>query len=196
LTYSGKLKIPGMIMIGGNLRNSGKTSVACSIIKKLSGKQDVIGLKVTSIRPNEVDLHGSHTEDERDVYSILEELNTESEKDTSRMLRAGASRVFYIRVPDENSGEAIADFLSVYVTDQLIVCESRSLRNKIIPGMFIMMMRHHALSNPKPVTEYLLKADHVFNYEEQQFEIQHFIENLHFDKTQIKFDITNSNNNT
>jgi hypothetical protein len=174
------INVPGMIMIGGNSRNSGKTSIACNIISKLSATQEVIGLKVTSIRPGEEDLHGNHNLELNDNYTIFEELNAESQKDTSKMLKAGATRVYYIRVDENFTKQAILHFLATYVNNQLIVCESRSLRRIITPGLFVMMLKLPVVGKEKEISEYLNLADKTFFFGENMEGIKQFYTKINF----------------
>jgi hypothetical protein len=175
------IDVPEMVMIGGNSRNTGKTTLACNIISKLSETHEVVGLKVTSIRPGEEDLHGTHCEEVASSYTILEELNSESPKDTSKMLRAGATHVYYIRVTEVFMEKAILHFLSCYINNQLIVCESRSLREILKPGLFVMMMRSPVVGTAKDVSTYLSMADKVYCFEGNQTEIGQFAESLCYD---------------
>jgi len=176
------LSVPEMVMIDGNSRNSGKTTMACSIISKISAKHEVIGLKVTSVRPGEEDKHGNHEEDLTTNYTIFEELDRESQKDTSKMLRAGATRVYFIRVSDIYIEQAVLHFLSRYINKQVIVCESRSLRKLIIPGLFLMMLRKPAQSEEKDVDDYLKKADKIFYFGDDSTEKIQFAADLQFEK--------------
>jgi hypothetical protein len=181
------ISVPEMVMIGGNSRNSGKTSMACDIISRISATHEVIGLKVTSIRQGEEDMHGNHDEDLNTDYTIFEELDHESHKDTSKMLRAGASHVYYIRVSDVFIEQALLHFLSRYINKQVIVCESRSLRNIVVPGIFLMMIRQPAQSEEKDVDAYLAKADKVFYFGDDNTEKIQFAANLHFEDGKFIF---------
>ena len=181
------IQMPGMVMVGGNSRNSGKTTLACSIIEKLSKTYEVIGLKLTSIRPGEDDKHGNHSEKITSDFTIFEELDAGSLKDTSKMLRSGAKHVYYIHVTDTFAENAILHFLSSYINKELIVCESRSLRNIIEPGLFVMMLRETAIGSAKEISGYLKKANYVFDFDSQRDEIQHFIAELQFSDGQFKF---------
>lgn len=174
-------------MIGGNSRNAGKTTLAFGIISKLAATHDTIGLKVTSIRPGEEGLHGTHNEMDLTGFEVMEELKTDSPKDTSKMLRAGAKQVFYLRVSDFYVEKAIVFFLKNFVNNQLIVCESRSLRNIVAPGLFVMMVRNPAVGEPKDIATYLDKADFIFNFAAQHQEIEEFYYNLHFKEDQFSF---------
>jgi hypothetical protein len=177
------LNIPNMVMIGGNSRNAGKTTLACRIISKFAASNKVIAFKVTSIRPGEEDMHGNHNEAVPfSGYSITEELNPHSDKDTSKMLKAGADRVFYIRAEDDFVEQAILDFMNQYNKNQPLICESRSMRDFFTPGLFLMMMRLPAVGTAKDVTQYLSKADHIsYNFENQD-EAEQLIERLNFNK--------------
>jgi len=142
------LSCPYMLMIGGNSRHAGKTSLACSVIRRLSVKHSIIGLKITTVKPGRNEFHGNHSGEPDDDYTILEETDFSGEKDTSQMLRAGAGKVFYIRAGEDFFEEAITRFLSEIGQNHPIVCESRSLRNYLKPGIFCLMMR-----TPEPEKE-------------------------------------------
>ncbi len=172
--------IPNMVMIGGNSRHAGKTTLACSIISKLSVNAAVIGLKVSSVRPGESGMHGNHIAEDFSGYSITEETDRLSEKDTCSMLRAGAAPVFYIRAGEEFIEMAVARFLSRYNPGQPIVCESRSLRRFVKPGLFLMMMRMPAFGTGKDVAQYLVVADSVLHYSDDQSDIDRCAERISF----------------
>lgn len=174
------ISVPEMIMIGGNSRNSGKTTLACKCISQLSEKQEVIGLKVTSIRPGEDDLHGNHNDNFTDGFTIFEELNPHSHKDTAKMLKAGASHVYYICVDETFAEKAILHFLSRYINKQVILCESRNLRGIINPGLFLIMLRLPVVGIEKDMTKYIKTADKVFYFSEDFEEINKFTINLSF----------------
>ena len=145
-------KLDGMLMIGSAGSNVGKTELACTILRKFRLRRaqsnlkscDVIGIKVTTIRDKEgrcprggegcgvcTSLEG--------VYSITEELDSSSGKDTARLLSAGASRVFWLRVREERLMEGITALLDVIGHDAVSICESNSLRQVVKPGLFLMV---------------------------------------------------------
>ncbi len=175
------LEIPNMVMIGGNSRNAGKTTLACNIIRKLSTIDEVIALKVTSIRPGESDMHGHHSDELFSGFSITEELNPDTHKDTSAMLQAGASKVFYICTEDTFAEQAIQSFLITYNFNQPLVCESRSLRRVLIPGLFLMMMRDPVAGSAKDISKYIGQADKVFSFDKDQLKLNSFIDKLYFE---------------
>jgi molybdopterin-guanine dinucleotide biosynthesis protein A len=137
-------KIDGMLMIGSAGSNVGKTELACALLGKVTKSYDVIGIKVTTIKDKESQCPrggegcGVCTSLEG-VYSITEELNISSEKDTARLLASGANRVFWLRVREEHLQEGITSLLDVIGHDAVSICESNSLRQVVEPGLFLMV---------------------------------------------------------
>ncbi len=141
------LKLDGMLMIGSSASNIGKTALACALLKQVSKNCDVIGIKVTTIRDKEGQCpRGGEgcgiCSSLEGVYSITEELDSSSEKDTARLLAAGASRVFWLRVREEHLMEGITSLLDVIGHDAVSICESNSLRQVVEPGLFLMVGSH------------------------------------------------------
>ena len=127
-----------LIIIGGAGRNVGKTEFVCRLIEKFSRTMDIYGLKVSAIYPDEELLHGDHSEDEV-RNSLFEETRADTTKDTSRMLRAGAKRVFYLRSDDKSISAVFSEFQKRLPTGAVVVCESNSLINFVRPGLFLIV---------------------------------------------------------
>lgn len=130
---------PKLILIGGTKRNIGKTTLATHLISKYAPFYSVIGLKVTSIYPNDHSHHGTHEIPLTNNFEIIEETDRSGRKDTSKMLLAGADKVYYIRTIDESIELAYREFQKNIHPDSLIVCESISLRKHILPGAFVLI---------------------------------------------------------
>jgi hypothetical protein len=154
---------PNVLLIGANARNAGKTTLACSLIRKFSFDFPLIGLKVTRTCIREEQFHGTHGEPELEGWFLNEEINYSGTKDTHRMLEAGAQKVFYLRSNEDKIEEAFLSFMKEIGKNSLIVCESRSLRRFIKPAIFIMMMNEQPVSQSKEVQSYLRFADIVSN---------------------------------
>lgn len=137
-------RIPNLIIIGGSSRNVGKTTLALKLIEKYAGSETITGLKVTSIRRGEESFHGSHPDPDLQDFRITEETSDKSCKDTSKMLTAGADRVYYIETPDNQINKALDIFLATKNTGGPIVCESRNLRIAVIPGLFVLLKHYDA----------------------------------------------------
>jgi len=127
-----------LFLIGGSGRNVGKTTFACMLIEKLSKENDVIGLKISNIKPDDSFLHGFHENNLQNNFEIFEEKG-EGDKDSQRMLNAGASKSFFIRTNDSFAEDAFKSLLGQIDNNSLIVCESNSLRKYVKPKAFVMV---------------------------------------------------------
>jgi molybdenum cofactor guanylyltransferase len=138
------IKLDGMLMIGSAGANLGKTELACAILRKFGKNGNIIGIKVTTIKDTNGQCprggEGCGVCSSLDgVFCITEETNRGSEKDTSRLLKCGASRVFWLRVVREHLVEGVTALLDEIGHDAVCVCESNSLREVVEPGLFLMV---------------------------------------------------------
>ena len=164
------LKINSMILIGATSRNIGKTSLAVELIKELALVYNVIGLKVTTIQPRHkkcprggkgcgvcTSLQGN--------YDIVQEKDKTKNKDTSKLLCAGAKKVYWIRVFDDYVTEAIHEFCKMIPNNTVIICESNSIRKYVLPGLFIMLDTENQESQKKKsALDVIDKANVVLTY--------------------------------
>ncbi len=132
-------KIENLILIGGNGRNIGKTTLTTGLITRLKDKGRVVGIKVTSIYPDDTKFHGQKDALFSGDLQIIEELNYKGNKDTSRMLQAGASRVYFIQVKDQALSQAATTIENLSKEFDYLVCESSSLRKVTEPHLFILV---------------------------------------------------------
>ena len=138
------IQLGGMLMIGSAGSNIGKTELACALLGKFSKSHSIIGIKVTTIATKDGQCprggNGCGVCSSLDgVYSITEETNAESNKDTARLLRVGASRVFWLRVLKKRLGEGLTALLDIIGPGAISICESNSLRYIVEPGLFLMV---------------------------------------------------------
>jgi len=138
------LKLDGMLMIGSAGINAGKTVLACEVIKKFCKSTNITGVKVTTIKAKD----GTCPRGGRGCgvcssldgnFCITEELKRNSSKDTSRLLAAGAHRVFWLRVMRSHLKQGLNALLSIIGPDAVSICESNSLRHVLEPGLFLMV---------------------------------------------------------
>ncbi|MFC1496916.1 molybdenum cofactor guanylyltransferase [Verrucomicrobiota bacterium] len=138
------IKIPGMLMVGAAGRNAGKTEFACSLIRMFSKEREIVGIKVTTITRKDgscprggagcgvcSSLDGN--------YCITDEADAPREKDTARLLAAGASRVYWLRVMKSHLEQGMSALLDIAGRDSVTICESNSLRRVVEPGLFLMV---------------------------------------------------------
>ena len=89
---------PNLLLIAGTGTKSGKTSLACKIIKQFRD----LNITAIKISPHfHETTEGLISKSENKGYAIYEETNRETSKDTSRMLNAGAEKVYFAKVWDD-----------------------------------------------------------------------------------------------
>ena len=137
-------KLDGMLMIGSAGRKTGKTELACALIKKFSKDRDITGIKVTAIEERDGQCPrggqgcGVCSSLDGNFY-ITEETDRSSDKDTARLLAAGASQVFWLRVMKTHLEEGLAALPNIIGADAVSICESNSLRQVVEPGLFLIV---------------------------------------------------------
>ena len=93
-----KVQKPNFLLIAGNGRNVGKTFLACKIIRQLSKKQEVIGVKVS---PHIHPVNKGKIIIKKNGFIIIEE-DQITQKDSSLLLQAGAQKVYFVMAAREN----------------------------------------------------------------------------------------------
>lgn len=145
-----------LLLIAGTGTKSGKTTFACRIIEQ-NKDQKISAIKITP--------HFHETTagllllSEHQGYSIYRETNKDSAKDTSRMLNAGASDVYFAKVNDTTLLTAFIQIMRLIPADSPVICESPALRHFIEPGLFI-IMSSEAIVKQKDLST-LRKLPHV-----------------------------------
>ena len=168
-------KLDGMLMIGSAGANVGKTQLACALISKFSKDRDIVGIKVTTITAKDAEcprggwgcgvcssLEGN--------FCITEETGSTSGKDTARLLAAGASRVFWLRVMETHLKEGMTALVDIIGPDAVSVCESNSLRQVIEPGLFLMVKGRHLKAWKNSAEEVKEYADRVVTSNNEDFD--------------------------
>ncbi len=138
------IKAPNMLLVGAAMRNAGKTEFACSLLRRFVPQQPIIAVKITVIReeggacPRGGQGCGACYSLEGN-YDIFKETDYEGPKDTSRLLRAGADRVYWMRVLASHMEEGLAALRHHIPPEAPFICESNSIRNAVEPGLFFMV---------------------------------------------------------
>jgi hypothetical protein len=128
--------IPNLLIIAGTGTKSGKTSLACKIIRQFRDL-NIIAIKISPHFHETTE--GLISKLENKGYSIYEETNTETSKDTSRMLNAGASKVYFAKVWDDQLFDVFKKIMEFIPSGVPVICESPALRNFAEPGVFIII---------------------------------------------------------
>ena len=173
------IHIQNMALVGAAERNVGKTEFACNLIKRIRHEFPVIGIKITVIKEQngECPRGGKGCgvcSSLKGDFLITEEYNRDTSKDTSRMLKAGAEKVYWLRVlkdkleygvqalfkriKEENSGKIC------------FICESNSARLAIDPGVFIVIRKKGSSSIKASCSDVIKFADKIVLFDSDKIE--------------------------
>jgi hypothetical protein len=143
--------IPNLLLIAGTGTKSGKTTMACRIIEQFRA----FNITAIKISPHfHETTPGLITIDEETGYAIYEETKTDSTKDTSRMLNAGASKVYFAKVLDDSLLLVFNRIKDLIPEGTPVICESPALRNFVNPGVFIIISSETTRTH-KDISKYL-----------------------------------------
>jgi len=157
-------------MIGSADRNVGKTLLACELIRRHAPTQAIIAVKITTIKeesgtcPRGGDgcgvcgtLQGN--------FSLTEFHDGPQNKDTSRLLKAGASKVFWLRVHDAHLVEGVEALLTQIPAGQPSIWESNSARLALEPGAFLILREKGSDKIKESCLRVLNQADRVLDFD-------------------------------
>ncbi len=123
---------PSFLLISGDGRNAGKTTLACRILQQFSQQHDIVAIKISShFHEPTTDLTLLYKSGD---FSISLENNRNTNKDSSRMLRSGAHKSFYIQAKKGMLKPAFEKYNREFHTNEATVCESGALAELLIPG--------------------------------------------------------------
>ena len=164
-----------MLLIGATASNLGKTELACELIRRFSRDHRIIAVKVTTVTerdglcPRGGQGCGVCSSLEGD-FCITHETEGPERKDTMRMLHAGATDVYWLRVMEAHLYEGYMKLREYFTDDDLIICESNRLRLVAEPGLFI-MVRDKRTGNIKPSSEKVISlADQSIYFDGSGFD--------------------------
>lgn len=145
-----------ILLVGGATRNVGKTTLTTNIIRQFCQSNKLVGIKIKTIYPNDSFFHGKDRnplqEDEK--YRITEEKSKSNIEDTNKMLVSGAKKVFKIKARAKYLLEAYNQIKNLIPENYLWVVESNSLRDFVIPGVFL-LIKHKDKNEIKPSAQKL-----------------------------------------
>ncbi len=131
-------------MVGSTGRNTGKTEFACALIRSLKERYPVHAVKITTIYDGcTTCIRGDEgcgvCTSMKGELRLNEERRLDRKKDTSRMLAAGAEKVWWLRVREGSLAEAARQLASLVPDEGILVFESNSMRRVCEPDLFFML---------------------------------------------------------
>jgi hypothetical protein len=109
-----------MILVGGQAKNIGKTTLVCNIVAALSQLR-WNAVKITTHRHEAV---GCELRIEGTSWLLWEQISLTAQSDTTRFLRAGAEKAFLIQAEDAALEEAYSALRSLLRSDSHVIVES------------------------------------------------------------------------
>ena len=157
-------ELKNILLVSGSGRNCGKTTFACHAINHLSKNGKVIGLKISPhfhLTGNKQKLLA-----EGEGFRVFHENDLNSGKDSSRMLQAGASAVYYIQGEDFGLVK-IWEWVEKNIPGNFpVVCESGSFADNFQPGFQILVVGEEPDLSKKSYFQNAGKADFIVKKEE------------------------------
>jgi hypothetical protein len=129
------------VVIGGNSRNVGKTSVVAGLILELKSL-NWTAVKITQFGHGfcSHDGHRCTCAPSHHPFEISEERDRLGRADTCRFLAAGAARSLWLRVRSGQLGQAIPKLLHCLEGSANVIIESNGIRQFVAPSLFLMVL--------------------------------------------------------
>jgi len=151
-----------IVVIGGQSRNLGKTSVIAGIIAALP-RLNWIAFKLTQFGHGRCSLDGKpcHCATDDHCFAISEEKDAAGRSDTSRFLAAGAMRSFWVRTEQGRLAEALPAIQRRLAEAENSILESNSILQFINPDLYITVLDPSTKDFKASARSYLRRADAV-----------------------------------
>jgi len=163
-------------MIGAAGRKVGKTEFACAVLRRYASSSPLVAVKVTAVtRPGECCPRGGQgcgiCGDLNEPYLISREESREGDKDTSRLLAAGASKVYWLRSRRDALLEGLTALLARIPAGTAIACESNSSRLVLEPGLFLVLRAKRQTRIKESCRQVIDLADRICDFEEEGWDL-------------------------
>lgn len=137
MIFQDQIELPGLLLVSGTGRNSGKTTLVCDLITMHRELHCITAIKIAP--------HAHHIGSSDEIlvqnnhFQIIRETKTNTGKDSSLMLKAGAQEVYYVQAEDKNLQAAFQFLLTMLSPKNIYICESGGLRKYCKPDLFLII---------------------------------------------------------
>jgi hypothetical protein len=148
-----------LVVVGGQGRKVGKTSVIAGIIR---GLNTLAWTAVKISHHGGGDSHDSHSADDLPAhldFSWSEERDPTGHGDTSRYLAAGARRALWLRAREGRLAEALPGLLEALAGDEHVMIESNSILAFLRPAAFLLVIGESGGELKASAQQFLPRAD-------------------------------------
>jgi hypothetical protein len=149
-----------LIVVGGQARKVGKTSVIAGLIRGL--KMLAWTAVKVSYHSREADSHDEPSADELPShldFLLSEERDSQGHCDTSLYLAAGARRALWLRARGDSLSQALPSLLDALKDDEHVIVESNSLFGFLKPAVFLMVIDESRPDVKASARKFLARAD-------------------------------------
>ena len=147
-----------LVVIGGNSRNIGKTSVMAAIIRD-TAHLNWAALKITQYGHGKCSNGGDcDCAGDRHSYALTEE-KVATNKDSGRFLAAGARKAYWLRTEQEKLGNALPALKKILAENENVICESNSLLRFFKPDAYVMVLDGRVSDMKQSARQYFDRAD-------------------------------------
>ena len=155
-----------VLVIGGHSRNIGKTSVVAGLIAALRD-YEWTAVKITQFGHGVCSVNGEDCGCALDehAWSVSEERDSSSGKDTARYLASGARRSLWVRTKQGRLAEAVPDLRRELAGAVNIIIESNSVLRFLRPDIYLTVLDPGTEDFKQSAREYLDRADAVLLHE-------------------------------
>jgi len=159
-----------IIVIGGQSRNLGKTSVVAGLIAAMPS-YNWTAFKITQFGHGQCSLDGEscHCSTADHTRAISEETDGSGKSDSSRFLAAGAKRSFWVRTEQGRLAEAIPVLRRRLSESENAILESNSILKFIRPDLYMTVLDPATEDFKTSAQEFLDRADAVILHEAGEF---------------------------
>jgi hypothetical protein len=149
-----------LVVVGGQARKVGKTSVIAGLIRGL--KMLAWTAVKVSYHSREADSHDAPSAGELPPhldFLLSEERDAQGHGDTSLYLAAGARRALWLRARGEGLSRALPSLLEALNDDGHVIVESNSLLAFLKPAVFLMVIDELGGDVKASARQFLARAD-------------------------------------
>jgi hypothetical protein len=149
-----------IVVIGGHTRSVGKTSVVAGLIAAL-GEFHWTALKVTQYGHGVCSANGQACDCATGDHSwaVTEEKNRSGESDTSRFLKAGAERAWWVRTEHGRLAEAMPRVREILAGAVNAIIESNSILRFVKPDLYLTVLDPATEDFKASAQQFLDRAD-------------------------------------
>jgi hypothetical protein len=127
-----------ILMVGGNARKSGKTSMICRLLGYYGKNYSIAAVKVALYDDREI-FSAHYSEASESGYLEMKENNPDNKKDSGKFLSSGAMESWFIVAASGNEDRMLQKIMNIKDQIDWMILESNVMRKYIDPALFVMV---------------------------------------------------------